>query len=358
MAYSTEVVHVEPAVESKHQDLGTFSPKESVYWSPRAEDPDKFIWSSGGSKAKLYSRLTQLEFELTNMKCQLNDKDYQIAGYRSRIHDMEEREKDYLDRLAHMENLLAEVHFLREENNRLKCQHDDCEQLRKAYAALKAEHEQCEKPEPKSRPMLGLEIKMLDDAAGNKDCIVVVHDVTKGGPAAKSGIRPGDILKEWEGVQLESKARFQRFVDNSAVGSRPVLTVVRGKKMIDIPVEVASVSINKRRSVRRISSCTKLTDYFVGDTVRHSRQNSMVSNISDKFSHHGSFSGSPRGSFTAPRGSLASRSSSFSKSPRASPNNSFARSPRSSPTRSNNHTGSLIKPESFSAIQYASFKKR
>lgn len=67
-------------------------------------------------------------------------------------------------------------------------------------------------------PILGVEIKMLDDAAGNRDSVVVVHTVVPNGPADVAGVRPGDVLKEWDGLLLDSKAKFQRLVDASHPG--------------------------------------------------------------------------------------------------------------------------------------------
>ena len=66
--------------------------------------------------------------------------------------------------------------------------------------------------------MLGVEIKMLDDAAGRKDCVVVVHSVTPNGPASQAGILPGDVLLAWDGIPLDSKAKFQRLLDQNSPG--------------------------------------------------------------------------------------------------------------------------------------------
>jgi len=102
-------------------------------------------------------------------------------------------------------------------------------------------------------PMLGVEIKMLDDAFGRQDSVVVVHSVIPSGPSQEAGIRCGDILKEWDGIPLDSKLAFSRLVRSSKIGSTVVFTVIRNGRERTTSVMVGAARSNVG-NVRRVKS--------------------------------------------------------------------------------------------------------
>ena len=55
---------------------------------------------------------------------------------------------------------------------------------------------------------LGVEIKMLDDSKGNKDCVVAVERVVSGGPCDKAGLKDEDVIDRWNGERIYSKAAW------------------------------------------------------------------------------------------------------------------------------------------------------
>ncbi len=56
------------------------------------------------------------------------------------------------------------------------------------------------------------------------------HAVTPGSPAAKAGIREGDIILEWDGKKITQDQSIQDFMEDCAVGDQATLTVLRPKE--------------------------------------------------------------------------------------------------------------------------------
>jgi len=63
---------------------------------------------------------------------------------------------------------------------------------------------------------------------------VLVREVTPRGPAARAGLRPGDLLLEVDRVPVASAADLGQKLD--AVGNRAVLLVQRGVQTVFVPV--------------------------------------------------------------------------------------------------------------------------
>lgn len=221
-------------------------------------------------KAQMQVRITELEAELKQLIATLRAKDELIASLRNGASDFEllksdniklihetERNADMIRslelELRDFARLRAEISELRIENERLLLEAERYYRLKEEFELLLAENERL-LGKLSARPMLGVEIKMLDDAVGNRDCVVVVHTTTPRGPADAAGIRSGDILKEWDGILLDSKAKFQQLLDRSPPGTRVVFTVVRGNSVVDVPLTVGAAPVSQPRQLRRVRS--------------------------------------------------------------------------------------------------------
>eukprot|EP00992_Anisonema_acinus_P012962 TRINITY_DN8471_c0_g1_i1.p1 TRINITY_DN8471_c0_g1~~TRINITY_DN8471_c0_g1_i1.p1 ORF type:complete len:424 (-),score=141.27 TRINITY_DN8471_c0_g1_i1:119-1336(-) len=107
--------------------------------------------------------------------------------------------------------------------------------------------------EPQLRPSLGVEIKMLDDAYGNKDVLVTAHSVFPDGPAMQAGVREEDVLACWNGRPLQSKQEFAECLRASAVGSTVTLTIWRGGQELMLPVRIGGTA-KKKAAPRTVAS--------------------------------------------------------------------------------------------------------
>ena len=73
----------------------------------------------------------------------------------------------------------------------------------------------------------------LDRPAG-----VLVRQVTPGSPAARAGLRPGDIIFAIDGKEVADPASLAYRVGTQDVGSQAVLTVVRDGRALNVPVRL------------------------------------------------------------------------------------------------------------------------
>jgi serine protease Do len=70
------------------------------------------------------------------------------------------------------------------------------------------------------------------------DCGVVVQSVTAGGPAAKAGLREGDVIVDIDGSKTPTGAALLEIVANSAVGKTIRVKINRDGKEQTIPVTI------------------------------------------------------------------------------------------------------------------------
>src|SRR6202012_610855 len=71
-----------------------------------------------------------------------------------------------------------------------------------------------------------------------RDNIVVIATVDRSGPAARSGLRPGDAVVAVNGERVESSRNLIRAVAAIAPGRDLRLTVRRQGREMDVPVTV------------------------------------------------------------------------------------------------------------------------
>jgi serine protease Do len=68
---------------------------------------------------------------------------------------------------------------------------------------------------------------------------VIVADVVEGSPAARAGIRPGDIIHALDGKRMENGRQFRINVYTRTIGQQVALDVQRGAQRLAIRVPVA-----------------------------------------------------------------------------------------------------------------------
>src|SRR5215813_6698619 len=74
------------------------------------------------------------------------------------------------------------------------------------------------------------------------DCGVIVESVTPGFPAAKAGIREGDVITEIDGNRILNQSTLLDVIGNAAVGSTVRMKVLRDGREMTFPVTVADRS--------------------------------------------------------------------------------------------------------------------
>jgi len=74
----------------------------------------------------------------------------------------------------------------------------------------------------------------------------MVKDVTPDGPASKAGLRPGDVVVEFDAERVRSARQLSRLVQESTVGRTLPMKVVRDGRRMDLtitPIEVESTAM-------------------------------------------------------------------------------------------------------------------
>ena len=71
----------------------------------------------------------------------------------------------------------------------------------------------------------------LDQSSGMR-----IEQVVSEGPAAKAGLRPGDLLVHANGEEVTGAQSLQRLMLGDAIGQPLVLTVLRAEALVDITV--------------------------------------------------------------------------------------------------------------------------
>ena len=82
------------------------------------------------------------------------------------------------------------------------------------------------------------------------DAGVIVADVDEGGPAARAGLQPGDVVLSLDGKRMENGRQFRINIYTRAIGQQVAIEVQRGTRRLTMRVPV----------VERESTSTRLTD--------------------------------------------------------------------------------------------------
>ncbi len=80
------------------------------------------------------------------------------------------------------------------------------------------------------------ELGMQPDADG-----VLVSEVVEGGPGAKAGLKPGDIITAMDGVTLDDAQRMRWLAASTGVGKQVALGVLRGGKEEQLSAELGAM---------------------------------------------------------------------------------------------------------------------
>ena len=78
---------------------------------------------------------------------------------------------------------------------------------------------------------IGVSIKEADTGEG-----IIVSDVKNNGPAARAGVRTGDVIVEFDGERVRSTRQFSRLVQETAVGHTVKATVLREGHRTDVQI--------------------------------------------------------------------------------------------------------------------------
>ena len=103
-----------------------------------------------------------------------------------------------------------------------------------------------------TRGWLGATIQEIDRTLGTALGLeahrgVLVADVTNGGPAARAGIRRGDVITRIDGTPITSSARFRNKIAFLAPGTAIQLEVMRGKESRSLRIALGNLRDDPER---------------------------------------------------------------------------------------------------------------
>jgi serine protease Do len=99
---------------------------------------------------------------------------------------------------------------------------------------------------------------LLADALGlPADSGVVVSDVADGGPAARAGLQPGDVLMSLDGKRMENGRQFRINLYSRGIGQQVTLDIQRGERRLSLRVPI----------VERVSDAGRLTELVTAENA-------------------------------------------------------------------------------------------
>jgi serine protease Do len=104
---------------------------------------------------------------------------------------------------------------------------------------------------------IGVSVRDVDGERSNSASArgVLIEDVLSDGPAAKAGIRKGDLIVEFDGERVRSVRQFVRLVGETPAGRRVPAVLMRGTERVEAAVEP------------RAGSAIRLLGNFDGDRM-------------------------------------------------------------------------------------------
>jgi serine protease Do len=83
----------------------------------------------------------------------------------------------------------------------------------------------------------------LESASG-----VLIGDVTPGGPAAKAGLKPGDVITKMNGETVADSAVLRLHISQTAPGTSVPLSVRRGNSSVDLNVKLGELPADREQA--------------------------------------------------------------------------------------------------------------
>ena len=88
------------------------------------------------------------------------------------------------------------------------------------------------------RGWLGLLVENTSDFTEGNGKGVLVINVYKNSPSKKAGIKAGDIIVAINGIEIKNREHFKKLEARLKPNSTAILTIIKGKEQIDVPVKV------------------------------------------------------------------------------------------------------------------------
>jgi Do/DeqQ family serine protease len=133
-----------------------------------------------------------------------------------------------------------------------------------------------------SRGWLGVTIQPVTDEIAQSFGLkaaqgALVSDVMAGSPAAKAGIRQGDVIIRFAGKEVKDVPQLQRLAADAPIGSKVAVGLVRAKKEIQLTLVVASAESPEAALARpEESSTTAWLGLMVEDLPAQMRARGMA----------------------------------------------------------------------------------
>src|SRR5690606_20979313 len=118
-----------------------------------------------------------------------------------------------------------------------------------------------------TRGMIGVQITAVDAQAYEDYGLTtregaVVAAVTAGGPADQAGIRPGDVIVEYNGRRVPNRDELVSMVTRTAPGTKVPVKVLRNAKPMSLTVTVGELDLDAEAGRTEEESLTEETAGF------------------------------------------------------------------------------------------------